>query len=115
MSTPSLPAVLDERSRTLTTRLTVWSVAAKHTRAGGDIDVILSTRQKGRRDVRYLAFRRSEGEWTQLSGAWVGLPTAVREAATRIKKQVFTVVYVTPLLDFAALLGDFTNDEKESA
>lgn len=102
-----MKTVLDAGALTLSTPYGIWSIAAKHNRPGGDVDVVLA------RGASFLAFRRSEGEWTQLAGSWRGLNTAITRGARTTRRQVFTAQYLVPLLDIALMLEDFPPPEPE--
>jgi excisionase family DNA binding protein len=99
--------VLDADAGTMSTPYGRWTIAAKHTRAGGDVDVVLARRPPGALEAAHYAFRRDEGEWTQLAGAWTDIAAAIKEAARTLDRQVFTATYVIPLLNVAAGLDDF--------
>lgn len=108
-----MKTALDVEAGALFTPYGFWSIAAKHTRPGGDVDVILTRRQKGAPGASLFAFRRDEGEWIQLAGAWTDLDAAVEEAARTTARQVFAARYLIPLLDAAAEMPDIPGAEPE--
>ncbi|MBG0828498.1 hypothetical protein HS041_12040 [Planomonospora sp. ID67723] len=97
------------RSQTLTTPRGVWSIAAKHTRPGGDVDVVLVFRPTGNVAGTHFGYRydRASDRWTQVLGAWLARHDAVREVAKRTRVQVLVYRDLVPLLCIAATVTDF--------
>lgn len=100
-------SAVDLGSRTLTTPRGVWTIEAKHDRPGGDVDVVLSFRADGNRSGVFFGYRRDQGHWTQLVGAYTERHRAVAEFARQTRTQVLAYRDLVPLLDLATGLADF--------
>jgi hypothetical protein len=97
------------RSQTHVTPRGIWSIAAKHARPGGDIDVILKFTAASNKVGRHYGYRYDAGaaRWTQLAGTWLERRDAIHAVARETRAQVLAYRDLVPLLCIAAALTDF--------
>lgn len=105
---------LDLRTRTYHTPRGHWSIAARHTRIGGDIDAILAfTPHNGTDPPRLYGYRQTLNHttggrhWQQTIGTWTDITIAARSTAAATTLRPLSAPYLAQLLNLTIAMQDF--------